>query len=197
MRRVGIFGGTFNPPHLGHVSAAKAFADKMELDELIIIPALIPPHKEHDISVTCEDRLNMCKLAFKDIPNSQVSDIEISRGGKSYTYLTLQELTSADCELYFLCGTDMILTLDSWKNPDIIFKLANICYIRRESDPLTTELIQKKCREYSEKFNAKVFLIDADVIDISSSEIRGNISYMEQFLSNDIVNYIRKTELYK
>ena len=197
MRRIGIFGGTFNPPHNGHVSAAKAFFEKMKLDELIIIPAFMPPHKDLDTSVTCDNRFAMCRLAFKDIPNTRVSDIEISRGGRSYTYLTLQALTNTDCELYFLCGTDMILTLDSWKNPDVIFSLASICYIRREADDLTTELIEKKCREYSEIFNARVFAIDADVIEISSSEIRGNLSDMTRYLSDDVVDYIRKEGLYE
>ena len=118
-KRVGIFGGTFNPPHIGHVEAAKAFVENACLDSLIIMPAFIPPHKEYDSIVTCEERLEMCKIAFKDVDKATVSDLEISRGGKSYTYLTLQELTSDEVELYFLCGTDMIISMDTWKNPDI------------------------------------------------------------------------------
>lgn len=196
-RRVGIFGGTFNPPHVGHVAAAKAFLEQAHLDELIIMPAFIPPHKEFDSVVSCEQRLEMCKIAFSDIPGTNVSDLEIVRQGKSYTYLTLQELTSEDVEFYFLCGTDMILTMDNWRNPEIIFSLANICYIRREKDEDTTALIDKKCREYSIKYNATVIPIDADVIEISSSEIRTNPDKASKYLSQNVIDYIELAGLYR
>ena len=197
MRRIGIYGGTFNPPHIGHISAAKAFLDGAKLDSLIIMPAFIPPHKEHDISVTCNDRLEMCRAAFGNIPKIQVSDLEISRGGKSYTYLTLEELTSDDIELYFLCGTDMILTLDKWKNPEVIFSLARICYIRRENDNHITDLISEKCNDYYTVYGANVIPIDADVIEISSSEIRNDLSGHAQYLTEAVIEYIRRAGLYK
>lgn len=196
-RRVGIFGGTFNPPHIGHVEAAKAFLESAQLDSLIIMPAFIPPHKEYDSVVSCEQRLQMCKLAFADIPRAYVSDLEISRQGKSYTYLTLQELSAEDTELYFLCGTDMILTMGNWKNPDIIFSLAKICYIRREQDNEITHLLKEKCLEYSDKFNATVIPIDAEVIEISSSEIRNDLASNSEFLSKQTLDYIHDMGLYK
>lgn len=196
-RRVGIFGGTFNPPHVGHVSAARAFLEQAQLDELIIMPAFIPPHKEYDSVVSCEERLDMCKIAFSELSNTSISDLEIARKGKSYTYLTLEELTKEDTDLYFLCGTDMILTMDNWKNPEIIFSLANICYIRRESDEDKTTLIAKKCREYREKYGANVLPIDAEVIEISSSEIRNDFGIASKYLSPGVVEYITKAGLYK
>ena len=197
MRRVGIFGGTFNPPHIGHIEAAKAFLEKAELDKLIIMPAFIPPHKEYDATVSCDARIDMCKIAFGNIQKAEISTLEIKRGGKSYTYLTLQELKSPDVELYFLCGTDMILTMDSWKNPDIIFSLAKICYIRRENDEQTTGLIQEKCAEYLDKFGADVVPIDANVIEISSSEIRGDSETRTKYLTAEVAEYISKVGLYK
>ncbi len=197
MKRVGIFGGTFNPPHLGHVEAAKAFVDKMQLDSLIVIPAFIPPHKEYISNVTCEERLQMCKIAFKDVKNVCVSDIEIVRGGKSYTYLTLQELTHDGEELYFLCGTDMILTMDMWKKPEIIFSLAKICYIRRERNSETTALIDSKCKEYKEVYGARIEAIDSNVIEISSSDIRGAKCDLSAYLSPDVKAYIRDKGLYQ
>lgn len=196
-RRIGIFGGTFNPPHIGHVRAAKSFVEKMALDELIIMPAFIPPHKEYDDSVTCESRLEMCRIAFKDVPKSTVSDLEISRGGKSYTYITLQELSEQDAELYFLCGTDMLLTMDSWKNPDVIFSLANICYIRRESDGEVSSLIEQKSKEYLDKYGAGVIPIDSEAIEISSTEIRSDILNASKYISDDIMKYILKEGLYQ
>ena len=195
--RIGIFGGTFNPPHVGHVEAARAFVKGAGLDRLIVMPAFIPPHKEYTSTVSCEDRLAMCKLAFKDVEKAAVSDLEISRGGKSYTYLTLQELKKDDVELYFLCGTDMILTMGSWKNPDIIFALANICYIRREKDSETEAQIKEQCAEYKRLYGATVFAIDAEVIEISSSEIRSKSEGSSKFLSADVAEYIRKAGLYE
>ena len=139
----------------------------------------------------------MCRIAFKNVDKATVSDLEISRGGKSYTYLTLEELSKDDVELFFLCGTDMILTMDSWKNPDIIFALANICYIRRESDPEISGHIDAKCREYREKYNARIIPINADVIEISSSEIRSRCNGSVSYLSAEVYEYIRKAGLYK
>ena len=196
-KRVGIFGGTFNPPHLGHVEAAKAFVKGADLDTLIIMPAFIPPHKEYLSTVSCEQRLEMCNIAFKDVEKAVVSDLEISRGGKSYTYLTLTELERDDIELYFLCGTDMILTMDTWKNPDIIFKKATICYIRRESDEDNTALIKKKCEEYKDIYGAVIIPIDAEVIEISSSEIRNDKTVMTKYVSHGVADYIKKAGLYE
>ena len=195
--RVGIFGGTFNPPHIGHIEAARAFVEGARLDTLIIMPAFIPPHKEYTSTVSCEERLAMCKIAFAGVDKTTVSDLEMSRGGKSYTYLTLQELKSDDVELYFLCGTDMILTLGNWKNPDIIFSLANICYIRRECDEETTVMIAEKCKEYESIYGARVIPISADVIEISSSDIRDKRVDLNSYLLPEVQEYIRKAGLYE
>ena len=197
MRRVGIYGGTFNPPHVGHIEAAKAFITQAKLDTLIIMPAFIPPHKQTDNLVNCDDRLEMCRLAFGNIPNTEISDLEISRGGKSYTYLTLQELASDDIELYFLCGTDMILTMDTWKNPEIIFTLAKICYIRRESDNAISELLIEKCGDYFQKYGADIIQINTEAIEISSSEIRAEDGIWDRYLTANVIDYIRNQGLYK
>lgn len=195
--RLGIYGGTFNPPHIGHIQAAKAFVDNMKLDRLLVIPTYLPPHKEYTSSVTCDDRFHMCRIAFSDVNKTEVSDIEIIRGGASYTYLTLQDLKNEDTELFFLCGTDMILSMDKWKNPEIIFKLANICFIRRENDQRITQMIRDKCLEYKTKFNANIYQINAEIIDISSSEIRNAGQDTEKYLTDSVKQYISKKGLYK
>ena len=100
--RVGIYGGTFAPVHNGHVAAAKAFMEQMKLDYLFIIPAHLPPHKQIDESDDPVYRLRMCELAFKDIDGVVISDCEIARGGKSYTYDTLKELQREDTRLFLL-----------------------------------------------------------------------------------------------
>ena len=113
--RVGIYGGTFAPVHNGHVAAAKAFIEQMQLDILYVIPAGIPPHKQIDAADDPMHRYRMCELAFWDVEKVFVSDVEIKRTGKSYTVDTLRELSAPDRRLFLLMGTDMMLTLDQWR----------------------------------------------------------------------------------
>lgn len=194
--RLGIYGGTFSPPHIGHVEAAEAFYRELKLDKLLIIPTFIPPHKVSKDDAGAEDRLNMCKLAFSHIPNTEVSDIEIKRGGKSYTYLTLEELSREGVELYFLCGTDMILTFDQWKRYEYIFTLASICYARRENDRENDLKIEEKIRQY-EKLGAKIIKVDHNVTEISSSDIRASLSDGKAaFLNKSVIEYINLFGLY-
>ncbi len=196
--RLGIYGGTFSPPHRGHIEAARAFCEQMRLDRLLIIPANLPPHKELTENTSTHDRLNMCRLAFSSIEKAEISDIEISRGGKSYTYLTLEELSQGGDELYLLCGTDMILTFDLWKSFERIFSLATICYARRESDSKIGEEIREKVSEYREKYGARIVEIAHDAIEISSTEIRCAIlgDTAEKMLDADTLKYIKDGGLY-
>ena len=199
-KRIGIFGGTFNPPHVGHVEAAKSFISELSLDKLLVVPTYIPPHKSLDVIATPEERLEMCNLAFSGIDKCEVSDIEIKRGGKSYTYMTLEELHSENNELFLLCGTDMIMTLDAWKNPDVIFRLATVCYARRECDKDNDIKIKEKTVLYREKYGAEIVFLNSSVIEISSSEIRQNLKNGErscEFLTETVKKYITDCELYK
>ncbi len=195
--RLGIFGGTFNPPHIGHIKSAAAFINQMSLDRLIIMPSFIPPHKEYNSIVSSYERLEMSKIAFEDLPKTVVSDLEIQRGGKSYTYLTLEEMAQDGTELYFLCGTDMLLTMGEWKNPEIIFKLAHICCARREDKADITSELNSKILEYESKFKADVHMIDVDPIDISSTELRNNPEAHREYISDKVYKYIIERGLYK
>ncbi len=197
--KVGIFGGTFNPPHIAHIEAASSFATALSLDKLLIIPDFLPPHKDYVGTVSAMDRLEMCRLAFSSIPSVEISDMEIKRGGKSYTADTLTELSRTDRELYFLCGTDMFLTMDSWYQPKTIFNLATICYIRRENDvEKEAEILLK--REYYEKtYSAKIIFIDSSVIELSSTLVRDAISNAtaDSLLHPAVLDYINERGLYK
>ena len=173
--KIGIYGGTFSPPHIGHVLSAEAFYREMKLDKLYVIPAGIPPHKSIDYPDDPEKRLRLCELSFSDIPNTEVSDIELKREGKSYTVLTLRELTQEGRELFLLCGTDMILTLDSWYCSDEIFRLCTPVCVRRESDVETGQRLREKLELYRERYGVDVPIIDLPVTEISSSEIRDRI----------------------
>lgn len=198
--KLGIFGGTFSPPHKGHFEAAKAFINEIKLDRLLIIPAFLPPHKETGGIVAAEDRIAMCEIAFSSLEKTEISDLEIKRKGKSFTYLTLEELYSEDREIYFLVGTDMFLTLGNWKNPDLIFSKCVICYIRRENEKEKSEEIEKKTELYKSLYNANIKQINAEVIEISSTEMRNRILSNQNpsaYIDGDVYDYIVKKGLYK
>ncbi len=197
--RVGIYGGTFAPIHNGHVAAAKAFMEQMRLDYLYIIPTCLPPHKQMDFVDNPMDRLAMCELAFKDTDGILISDLEICRGGKSYTYDTLRELWRPSARLFLLCGTDMILTLDKWYKGEEIFKLCYPVYIRRENDAIITSKIIAKLAEYREKYDAKIVRIQAETIELSSTEIRTRVANgesIEPFVPKAVAEYIYSHGLY-
>ena len=199
-RRVGLYGGTFNPPHVGHVGAAEAFCREISLDKLIIMPDYLPPHKDIKGDVSASDRLNMARLAFGHIDNAVISDMEIKREGRSYTSVTLEELSSPSEEIYFLCGTDMLLTLSEWYRPEVIFRLATICFVRRENDRDTTLLIEGKIKEYERKYSARIIHIPTDVKVVSSSELRSaleNGERLEELLPYRVLDYINEKRLYK
>ncbi len=199
MTRIGIYGGTFSPPHKGHVAAARAFMEQMELDFLYVIPTALPPHKEMETPVSAQHRLNMTRLAFMGIEGVYVSDMEIQRGGKSYTVDTLRTLSGTDRRLFLLCGTDMMLTLDEWREPDELFRLCYPTYVRREKDPLLDARIVKKIALYREKYGKVVRRILVDPIEISSGEIRRRIRSGESLsdaVPPMVEKYIRDNHLY-
>ena len=172
MLRVGIYGGTFAPIHNGHVQAARAFMEQMKLDYLFVIPSYLPPHKQIDGSDDPMYRLRMCELAFEGVDGVVISDVEIRRGGKSYTYDTLKELQRENTRLFLLCGTDMVLSFDTWYRFEDIFKMCYPVYVRRENDPVLGDRIVKKITEYNEKYGVMFRRIMTEPYVISSSEIR-------------------------
>ena len=172
MTRIGIYGGTFSPPHNGHLLAARTFMEQMWLDILYVIPTALPPHKEMEVAVSAQDRLAMTQLAFADMEGVYVSDMEIARGGRSYTVDTLRELSGEDRRLFLLCGTDMVLTLDTWRSPEEIFKLSYPVYIRRDTDRSLDQKIIAKIAEYHQKYGKVVRKLVTDPLELSSHEIR-------------------------
>lgn len=199
IERVGIYGGTFSPIHNGHITAAKAFFEQMKLDKLIIIPTLIPPHKSIDLSDNPYHRLRMCELAFGDLAYVQVSDIELKRTGPSYTVDTLRLLTKENRKLFLLCGTDMMLTFDKWKDFEEIFRLCCPIYMRRENDSENDQLIIAKNNEYYSKYGVAFRKIVADPIVISSTQIRESIRNgkdVSEYLPSNVYEYIKENNIY-
>lgn len=199
MTRIGIYGGTFSPPHNGHLQAAKAFMEQMWLDFLYVIPTAVPPHKQMQVPVSAEDRIEMCRLAFAGLEGVYVSDLEIRRGGKSYTVETLRELWGEDRRLFLLCGTDMMLTLDEWREPEEIFRLSYPVYIRREADATLDGRIIQKIADYQQKYGKVVRRIVTDPIELSSNQIRAHLAAGESISSlvpAAVEKYIRDNHLY-
>jgi nicotinate-nucleotide adenylyltransferase len=198
--RVGIYGGTFAPVHRGHIQSAKAFMEQMKLDYLYVIPAYLPPHKEIDKCDSPAARLRMCELAFEGTDGVVVSDMEIRRGGKSYTYDTLRELSGEDKKLFLLCGTDMVLSFDTWYRYEDILKMCYPVYVRRENDKIIGDRIVSKITDFYNKYGVMFRRIITDPVEISSTKLRDMISRGEDvsdYLPKKVADYIKEAHLYE
>ena len=201
MSKIGIFGGTFNPIHLGHIRLGQLVLDEIKLDKILYIPDNTPPHKS-DKDLACgEDRLNMIDISIKDHVDMESSDIELKREGKSYSFETLLELKKLypNDELYLITGADMFLTLDKWREPETIFKTANIIGVPRVKSDF------EKMEEYAEKvikpMGAKVFMLSQTVFDTASSTyVRENIDdyqKIKDMITPEVYRYITEKGLYR
>ena len=173
MEKIGLYGGTFAPPHLGHVHAARAFLRAIPVDRLLIMPTFQPPHKAKAAGDTPEVRLEMCRAAFGDIPGVEVSEYEIAKADVSYTVQTLRHLTAANREIYLLCGTDMFLTLEKWFCAEEIFRLARIVCVSRTADR-EQEIVETHAR-YRQLFGQDCILLSEAPLEVSSTQIRDAI----------------------
>ena len=202
--RVGIFGGTFNPIHTGHVKAALQFVKSANLDRLLVIPDKIPPHKVIVGEDHPEQRLHMTELAFREADRSgkiTVSDMEIRREGKSYSYYTVSALAEEGTELFLYCGTDMLLSFDTWYRFEDILSLCTLAYAgREEQDAALSARVSEKIATLTEKYGARIFVIPLDPIETSSSEIRGRFLSGEDasdLLPASVYDYIKENKLYQ
>lgn len=180
MGRIGIFGGTFNPIHNGHVLAVEEFQRQLALDQVILIPAALPPHKRmpHG-SPDAEIRLAMVQAATAHLPYVTVSDIELQREGASYTADTLRQLHAQlpNDTLYLLMGTDSFLSLTDWYEPEVILRLANIAWAHREreSENQQQQLLQQQYR--LQQRGADVTRVDNVFAEVSSSTVRRMLAF--------------------
>lgn len=200
MSKIGVFGGTFNPIHNGHVSLGVYCKDELSLDKLMLIPTYTPPHKSSSELAEEEHRVNMCKLATEQYGYFEVSDIEIERKGKSYTYETLNSLKEiyTEDELYLIVGADMFLTLDKWKNPQSIFKNATIVAVPRNDDD-KNDLVYYYDNTIK-KLGAKAIVLENPVVQVSSTYIRENIDnyqLIKSLIDSNVYEYIVKNKLYR
>lgn len=171
--KIAIYGGTFNPPHRGHVESLQAVYEQAKPDRVLVIPASIPPHKELAAgSPDAEERLELTRLAVKELPYAEVTDMELTRTGKSYTSDTVAELLRKypDAELMLAMGTDMFLSFETWHEYRyLIDNVTMLVFARREGED---EKIFKYGEYLESKYGAKINYIMHDPLPISSSEIR-------------------------
>ena len=200
--KIGIYGGTFNPIHTGHMTAAGFAMEYLQLDLLYLIPAGMPPHKVlAEDTPASEHRLNMARLAAGVIgKNAKALDIELRRTGKSYTLDTLQELraTHPEDQLYFFMGTDMFLTFHKWYKPDEIARLCTICAFGRSEDD-TEELFAVQRRFLEETYQAEVItIVLPKIVEISSTQLREALKHGggREYLHPAVYGYILREGLY-
>ena len=197
--KIGIYGGTFNPIHTGHIHAAKQAAEILGLDKLLMIPDRIAPHKEIPSgSPTPEQRLHMLRLAVAGEPGMEVSDIELKREGKSFTYLTVEAIReeNPDAEIFLLMGTDMFLSFHTWKNPERITANATLAVMYRGEKGEAAKIEARKAEMEAE--GVRVALVKNDTINISSTQLRRLIAFRcaSEFLPKGVGDYIRENGLY-
>lgn len=202
--KIGIYGGTFNPPHLGHMEAARTAIQVLGLDKLLLIPAAIPPHKQlPEITPENSHRLAMTRLMADGLGMPkvvEVSTIELEREGKSYTADTLAYIRRQypEAELWLMMGTDMFLTFQNWYQPEEICKLAGLCaFGRTEQD---SEEVFAPQREFlCRKFGARITTITLPgLVEVSSTKVRELLEKRkgDQYLAATVYGYILRNGLY-
>ena len=200
--RIGIYGGTFNPPHLGHKKIAIELKEKANLDKVIIVPTFVPPHKQGCNIAPSVHRVEMCRLLFTE-SFFEISDIEIAREGKSYTFDTMCELKEIypEDELFLIIGSDMLLSFHKWYRYEDILSVATLCVATRQED-----ITREKLREYARvtlKKNAEageIIIADFEPFECSSTDVRQHIFLgldIYPFVPKEIDRYIKINLLYE
>lgn len=193
MKKIGIFGGAFDPPHIGHLIGAQYAAEQLSLDKVIFVPSGNHPFKEGTLVASAEQRFAMTKLAIAGNPIFDVSDVEIRKEGKSFTFETLEHFSALypDGTLSFLIGTDNIKDFSSWKHPEKIVELATVVVLNRE-----VVRIPKQENE----FMARFLYLDTPTIEISSTEVRNRLAEhktVRYMIRNGVELFLDMTGLYR
>ena len=190
MSKVGIFGGTFDPIHLGHLITAQSVREIRKLEKIIFIPAYISPHKSDIKTSSADDRLNMIKLAIEGISFFEYSDMEIRKGGVSFTVDTLRELKEKYENLEFIVGYDNIFTFNTWRDPDEIMNLATIVVLKRKSSHPP---------EFKDKYYNQAVFVQTRGIEISATDLRERVKKelpINFLVPPKVMEYIYNHKLY-
>ncbi len=199
MGRIGIYGGAFNPPHIGHIQAACYGVKALQLDRLFMIPSCDSPHKSlPENSPNAAQRLEMLFLAVGQEKKITISDLEIRRGGTSYTYETVAQIRQAypKEELVLFMGTDMFLSFLTWRQPEKILKDASVAVFYR-GEPGEKETVSRQ-KALLEGMGAKVYAVENPVVEISSTDLRRMLVFqcVGEYLPAAVRDYIESNKLY-
>lgn len=200
MKKTGIMGGSFNPIHFGHLEIAECALKEYELDEVLFMPNYCPPHKNSEEMADAKKRLEMVKIAIEAYPKFTYSDREIKKGGLSFTYQTMTELTEEEpeTEFYFLMGADSLKDFRKWRHSEIIVQKCKILAAMR--DDMGNEDVNYLAQKLSREYHAEFFLLKIPQTNISSTQIRAHIRQgksIKESVPKKVEQYIRKNQLYK
>ena len=215
MNKIGLFGGTFNPIHLGHLRSAEEIRESFELGQVIFIPASSPPHKDKDDILPASQRAQMVRLAIADNPRFAFSEVELRRPGKSYSVETITHFRrqfGPDTELYFILGLDAFLEINTWKEYAALFALCHFIVMTRPGfekkftpEHLPIEMAKYFCYDsqrggYAHHSGFFVFPKEITALDIYSTQIRQNIREhhsVKYLLPEPVETFIYQNELYR
>ena len=197
--KIAIYGGSFNPPHLGHSEAARTVASELAPDRFLIVPASVSPHKDlADGSPTAQQRLELCRLAFSDIPGAEISELELRREGKSYSYDTVRLLReeNPDAQLYLVIGTDMFQTFEKWYQFHYLLENCTLAVLARGEDDGPE--LRGMAEHLRAAYGAQVTVLPHEPIEISSEMIRERLEARggEDYLSDAVYSEIIRNRYY-
>jgi nicotinate-nucleotide adenylyltransferase len=215
-KKIGLFGGTFNPVHCGHVKAVESVQHIFSFDRILFIPSYLPPHKESGDMASAEHRLKMVELALASFDRFFPSSLEIDERGTSYSIVTLNKIKEKFplTEIYFLLGIDAFLEIETWKDYEDVLEQCSFIVMSRpgfrldEAKEIIADKYSQRMVEISEPFvgkddqspNHKIYLLSINTLDISSSEVReriGKNQSITELVPENVENYIKKRHLYQ
>lgn len=199
MKKVGIMGGTFNPIHNGHLFLAEHAFEKSELDYILFMPSMNPPHKANMKIESAEHRIHMVKLAVENNPHFVLSDFELKRPGITYTSDTLMALKKddPDTQYYFIVGADSFMMMTQWMDPQSVFSLSTIIVGGREQ--YSQVQLEEQASFLEREYKAKIILLDMPLMEISSEVIRERIENgksIRYYVPDEVEAYIKENKLY-
>jgi nicotinate-nucleotide adenylyltransferase len=214
--RMGLFGGTFDPIHLGHLRAAREVLERCRLDRILFVPSFIPPHKERKGMAPARDRLRMVELACAGEPRFAASSIEVDAGGKSYSVLTLERIRGLypGARVFFILGIDAFLEIGTWREHERVLDESLFIVMTRpgarleDAAAVVGESLRSRIRAIIEGENVdevlagdhRIFLLPIRALDVSSTEVRRQVRAGETLaglVPDAVGNYIRSRGLYR
>ncbi|MGF3067419.1 nicotinate-nucleotide adenylyltransferase [Facklamia sp. P12945] len=188
-QRIGILGGTFNPPHLGHLMMAEQVGKQLDLDEVWFMPTAKPPHAPGKQTIASQHRLQMVQRAIEGNPLFKLQAYEVNRGGKNYTIDTMRHFVKAypECDFYFIIGSDSANELETWRDISELASMVQFVGVRRPGEEI-----------YGGQY--PIIWVDSPLVELSSTEIRLRV-YLEQSIRyqvpDAVIDYINRHDLYR